>query len=140
MVGIHEERSLGAAGVLNFKCTHCKETTVQVPTSPSIASGKKKGELQELNLRVCLASVVAGMSENGAARFLGILGMPSLEKRAWQRAIDLLIPALETVGDKSCRTWLERERALALPKAPSLQESPLLLQSVVSVSIRVFEK
>ena len=76
VVGIHEERSLGAAGVLNFKCTHCKETTVQVPTSPSIASGKKKGELQELNLRVCLASVVAGMSENGAARFLGILGMP----------------------------------------------------------------
>ena len=40
-VTIDEERSLGAAGVLSFMCSSCKEPTVHVPASPALA-GKEK--------------------------------------------------------------------------------------------------
>ena len=66
-----EEVSLGVAGILQFRCSHCQEATIQVPTSPAIP-GKRNAQLQALNLRCVLAAIVAGMSEGGCARFLDI--------------------------------------------------------------------
>ena len=119
-IDIHHEKSLGAAGVLRFRCSRCQKPTIDVPTSPPIANGKAKSHLQELNIRCVLGCVVSGLSEHGCARYMGVLSMPSLERRAYSRALDVLIPALEAAGDASCRTWLERERAAALQKATSL--------------------
>ena len=117
-----EEVSLGVAGILQFRCSHCQEATIQVPTSPAIP-GKRNAQLQALNLRCVLAEVVAGMSEGGCARFLGILGMPSLESRAWQRAQEAVIPNRD-VGREVSGPHVDKECSETVAEAEALWQGP----------------
>lgn len=108
-----DEVSLGIAGEIHFRCDFCREVTLQQPTS-RVLRPDRSTVLQELNLRHALGCVVSGMGEKSGYRYLGVLGHPSLDDRAYDRAMARLVPALEAAGDESCRRWLEHERMQAI--------------------------
>ena len=114
-----DEVSLGLGSVIRYICTRCKRPTLDLPIGKTIEQANVK--VQELNLRYALASVVSGTSEAAMGRIMAILGMPALEDKSFARAMLRMIPALEAVGDDSCRQWLEEERALAIRSGAKLR-------------------
>ena len=71
-------------------------------------------ELAELNLRAVVAAIVSGCGEGAFGRLCGVLGVPSMGDKTWDRAEKRVVSALQAAGEQSCAKWLDRERERAI--------------------------
>ena len=85
-----EERASSRAGLmsnLSLNCSACKESS-QLLTSGNIA---KRGKSYDVNRRAVYHSLESGTGYEGLASFCGVMNMPCISTRAYNKQVDNIL-------------------------------------------------
>ena len=105
---VHEEMR-GLSSIFNIKCKSCAQLNT-VKTSEEHRTGMRGPPASDINTRVVLASLHAGIGQTQLNNFLSVLNIPSINSVLFKRREREIGKGTEMIAKSSCLASLEIEK------------------------------
>lgn len=109
MENIIYEETRGLSSVFHIKCNSCGQLNT-VNTSEQHRTGKRGPPASDINSRVVLGSLHAGIGQTQLNNFLSVLNIPSINSVLFKRREREIGNATEMVAKGSCTASLDIEK------------------------------